>query len=313
VTVAAARQRGLALIVVLWASALMTLLGASFAFSLRTEARLATTVVERAGAAAAARAGLARLQALLVVQPRGPRTAISGSMSFDGFQVNLLATPENGRVDLNAAPPALLLGLMQQAIAATGSEASAEALTDAVLDWRDADENARNQGAEARDYEAAGLPDRPRNGAFLSVTELIRVKGMEASLYRVLEPVVTVHAWSPQVDAMSASRLVLQALPGVDQAQVDAFLEARTEGPAALALLAGAGRYVARSGGSVFSLAASARSEAGVVVSRRSVVKLSANAARPATVLAWFAGVAPVQGAPVTDAETTDTTTSRTN
>jgi len=48
------RVRGLALIVVLWAGVLITVLAASFAFSLRTEARLAGSVIDRAAAGAAA-------------------------------------------------------------------------------------------------------------------------------------------------------------------------------------------------------------------------------------------------------------------
>ena len=298
------RQRGLALIVVLWAAALMTLLAASFAFSLRTEARLAGGIIDRAAAGAAAEAGLARLMAVLVSAERGGPGVVKGKMTFEGMEVNLSMTSENARVDLNAAPPALLEGLLEQAVRETGSTVSARALTDAVVDWRDADDTRRDQGAEEKDYEAAGLDVRPRNGAFLSVSELAQVMGMEPRVFEHLEPLVTVYAWSPQVEAMGAQRAVLLALPGLSEAQVEGFLAARAEeeqGRAALGMLSGAGRYLARSGGSVYALVARATAPSGVAASRRAVVKLNAGRGQRLSVVAWFQQAPPedeAQGAP---------------
>jgi len=286
------RVRGLALIVVLWAAALMSLLAASFAFSLRTEARLASGVIERAAAAAAAEAGVQRLMASVASADRREPGVRSGRFSFAGMEVSLRAVPENARIDLNAAPPALLQGLFAHALAQTATQGSAEALAGAVLDWRDADDRPRPGGAESAQYAAAGSPVRPRNAAFLSVDELSGVAGMTPALFAFLRPHLTVYAWSPQVEALSAAPAVLHALPGVTPQQVEAFLAAREEDPAdrrALALLAGAGRYLARSGGTVYSLRARARAPSGVIAERRAVVKLEARADRaPMAVLAWL-------------------------
>jgi general secretion pathway protein K len=290
------RQRGLALIVVLWAGALMILLAASFAFSLRTEARLAGGIIDRAAAGAAAEAGLARLMAIIVSAERGGPGVVQGEMTFEGMRVSLSMTSENARVDLNAAPPALLEGLLEQAVRDTGSTVSARALADAVVDWRDADDTRRDHGAEERDYRAAGLEVRPRNGAFLTVSELAQVMGMEPRVFEFLEPLVTVYAWSPQVDPMGAQRPVLLALPGVSEEQVDGFLAARDageQGRAALGILSGAGRYLARSGGSVHSLVARATAPSGVSAARRAVVKLNAGRGQGLSVVAWFAQAPP--------------------
>ena len=117
---------------------------------------------------------------------------------------------------------------------------------------------------------------------------------MEARVFEYLKPLVTVHAWSAKVDAMSADRSVLLALPDVTESQVDSFMQAReeeAEGRGALAMLAGATRYVARSGGRVYSLLAHATAPSGVTASRRAVVKLGGSAGQPVSVLAWFQDV----------------------
>lgn len=286
-----ARSRGLVLIVVLWGVVLLTLLATSFSFSLRTEARLTTALMERARAGAAAEAGVHRLMATLAGTDRRRLEALDARMRFDGMDVVLRMEPENARIDLNAAPAALLEGLLRRAAAGVSQDIDAVAVVDAILDWRDTDSVPRPRGAEASDYEAAGLAMRPRNSALLSVSELSRVRGVSPDLYQALAPLVTVYAWSPRVDALSASREVLLAVPGLDEASVQAFLAQRREDPnprRAMTLLAGAERYVASTGSGVFSLAAYASAAGGVKATRRAVVKLTGNSTRPVSVLAWF-------------------------
>jgi general secretion pathway protein K len=296
-----ARSRGLVLIVVLWGVVLLTLLATSFSFSLRTEARLTTALIERARAGAAAEAGVHRLMATLAGTDRRRFEALDARMHFDGMDVVLRMEPENARIDLNAAPAALLEGLVRRAAAGLAEDIDAGAVVDAILDWRDTDSVPRPRGAEASDYESAGLAMHPRNSALLSVSELSQVRGVSPELYQALAPLVTVYAWSPRVDALSASREVLLAVPGLAEASVQAFLAQRREDAnprRAMTLLAGAERYVASAGSGVFSLAARASGADGVNVSRRAVVKLTGSSTRPVSVLAWFEDAAAALPAP---------------
>ncbi len=283
--------RGVALVMVLWCAALASILAAGFSFSLRTEARLAAGVVDRARAGAAAEAGVRRLMAVLAAGERRKVEPVAASMTFAGLTVQVALAPENSRVDLNAAPAPLLESLVAHVASTLDIDAPAKDIAEAILDWRDTDSVARPAGAEAAEYEAAGLAARPRNSAFLSVSELTRVKGVAPRLYQALEPLVTVYAWSPQVDPMSAPRDVLLALPEVTAADVDAFLAARTADPGdrrAVTALAGAQRYLARGSGTVFAITARATTASGVTAVRRAVVKLSGSVQRPVSVLAWF-------------------------
>ena len=283
--------RGLALIVVLWATAIITLLATSFSMSLRTEAKLAASAVERAQGAAAAEAGIYWLMREVLKADDSPLAADS-KLTFHDFEVELQALPENAKIDLNAAPEPLLKSMIEYVAGELALESvSAGALTDAILDWRDADENARPFGAEARDYTSAGRDLGPRNGPFMSVNELNQVLGMDPKLYRALEPMVTVHAWSSKISPMSASEAVLRSIPGITAAQVDAFVLARGDlenEQQAINLLRSGSRYLARSQSTVYSLVARARSASGVQSVRRAVVKMNGKRGQPMSILAWY-------------------------
>lgn len=278
---------------VLWGVALLTLLAAGFSFSMRTEAKLALASLERARAGAAADAGVRGLLAFLASGDPRRFKAVELNTRFDDIDVWLHLVPETSRIDLNAAPAKLIEGLVARVSIGSGDGVPATSVADAILDWRDTDSVARPNGAEIAEYQAAGRAYGPRNGAFLSVSELSQVMGITPALYEALAPLLSVYAWSPQVDAMTAPRDVLLAVPGLSESVVDAFIQARGEEDAdarrVIALLAGSERYLARGGaGGVFSLSARATMPSGVQAARRAVVKLTAGATRPIAILAWF-------------------------
>jgi hypothetical protein len=59
----------------------------------------------------------------------------------------------------------------------------ADAVSDCILDWRDADSLTRMYGAEEKDYEARGLRYRPANGPFNAMSELLLVIGVTQGLF----------------------------------------------------------------------------------------------------------------------------------
>jgi general secretion pathway protein K len=95
--------------------------------------------------------------------------------------------------------------------AAGADDDRASALASAVLDWRDGDELLSVNGAEAKDYAAAGLKYGPANKLFESVDELRFVFGVTPALFGCLRGEVTVLAQSAAVDVDHASPLVRRA------------------------------------------------------------------------------------------------------
>ena len=202
--------------------------------------------------------------------------------AFGGGEVRISIQDEGGKIDLNGASDELLRGLFLAA-AWTGpdgeilglDQSEADALVDAIRDFADADDLKRLNGAEDRDYEAAGLPWGAKDAAFTAVEELQQVLGVTAPLYQAVAPALTVHTGSKGIDAKSAPREVLMALPGSEAAAVDAHLAARAEAPegAGPAFL-GAEGLSARSRRRVYTIHAEARGPGGAVFAREAVVRL---------------------------------------
>lgn len=70
-------------------------------------------------------------------------------------------------------------------------EAQAMAITEAVVDWIDLDQDVTGYGgAEADFYQQLDPPTTPSNLTMVSVSELSRVKGMTPPIYRALLPLV---------------------------------------------------------------------------------------------------------------------------
>ncbi len=123
-------------------------------------------------------------------------------------EVEVRILGESGRVDLNAAPPAVIDALL----AAHGvPEEERARLRDALLDWRDPDGLVRLAGAEEAAYRAAGR-EGPGNRPFRHPAELARVLGFSPDLVRTLWDDVTVHTGRAEVEGALASPALARAL-----------------------------------------------------------------------------------------------------
>ena len=300
-----APARGFALVIVLWAGVLLSIIAASFAFGMRVETRLAVNLMDRAKAQAVADAGIYRGVLALLVKNSGSGWVADGrsyELPFGDGKMRIRLQSEAGKVDLNGAPDALIEGLVTSLVESGDLSDSDEAarIAAAILDWRDADHNARPSGAEDADYRASGRPVGARDGAFLSVDELNQVLGVNPATYARLAPLVTVYSWAPQVDPMTAPRSVLLAVPGLDTDRVDKFLLAREALTAAepqdgdevvrlpMELLSPGARYLSRSVSSVYTIDAEAELPEGAQAGRRAVIQLTQDARRPYVIVAWF-------------------------
>src|SRR5689334_11474867 len=108
-----ARQRGIALVLVLWVMALLAVMVVGFAGDARTELKLARNQADAAQARAIADTGVSL--ALLSVLDNNEDTAwrIDGathSLAYGDGAISVSVQDEGGKIDLNLAPPALLAG-----------------------------------------------------------------------------------------------------------------------------------------------------------------------------------------------------------
>ena len=173
-------QRGIALIIVLWITIMLTVIAGGFAFAMRSEAMSARNALSLAQARAAANGAVERMAFELVAPalpggvagrraaaPRGATATCRSSRPRSTSRRRSTSTPR---------PIRCCKGLIEK-VGGADPEATAR-IVDAIQDWRDPDDVRRPNGAEDADYQMAGLQQKPANMPFETVSELARVLGM---------------------------------------------------------------------------------------------------------------------------------------
>ena len=296
-----ARQRGIALIMVLWLTVMLAVVGGAFAFSMRSEVLAARNAVSIAQVRAAADGAIDRT-VLELLRPRTKESWKADGQHHRWKDGDMLlvasAVDEGARIDLNTAAEPLLKNVF--VVLGEMDDAAASALVDAIVDWRDADDLRRPSGAEAPDYRAANSNYTPTNRDFESIGELSRVLGVTPALYAKVAGVLTVHSRQRGVNSLTASRNVLLAIPGATPEAVDAYVTARDEAllnnlpvqpfPPAAAFGAGAG--------AVWRVRTEAFDADGVTFVREAVVRATADPRRPYYALLWSEGERPAPPPP---------------
>jgi general secretion pathway protein K len=213
------RQRGAALLLVMWLILLLSGLVAGYAAAARIESMRGNGLARGTASAEAARAGVEYAASRLLDPDPARRWASDGRsyrFAFDGAQIDVAVRDESGKIDLNAAGPGLLLEFF---MALGESRESATRLAGAILDWRDEDSLTQPAGgAEDANYQAAGLAWGAKDAPFETVAELEQVLGMRPALYASAAPYLTVFSGAAMPDARSADGIVLRAM-GVDRPQ----------------------------------------------------------------------------------------------
>ncbi len=279
-------ERGAALLIVLWMLLLLSLLAAAFISTTRSDLAIARNDIESARARELADAGVAR--AVLAFSEPDParRWRADGTRyewRFGGGTIAVAIVAESGKIDLNAAPRAVLESLFRRAGADAGASAR---LADAALARRE--EAAQVQIAAAGAGPAAIDPGEP---AFAAIEDLGTVPGMTPPVLYAALPLVTVYSRLPTVDPSAAPRAVLLALPGASEADVDQFIAARTaqaEGTGlALAPPPSLAPFLAPAASSAITITSSARTDTGARFVRAALVSLRDAQGRPFVVKRW--------------------------
>jgi len=300
---AARGERGFVLLVVLSVLGLLALVVATFAHVARTHVKAAAASVESGRAEALADAGvnLAILDAIAARETENANrrfsldaVPVTCSLEREAGTLTIAVQDEAGKVDLNIASEAILRALIFGAGVKGG-----EAAVDAILDFRDSDDDRRASGAERAEYRAAGRSHGPKNAAFLVVEELAGVLGLTQADVDRLRPFVTVYSGQTGVDPNAASTALIDVLSrGVQDGGALSF-KSPSEGGAKFALGGGAPlpeELTAASVRKAFSVRSEARTRGGVVFVREAVVELTASRSTPYIVRRWSRGAFPIGG-----------------
>jgi len=190
-----ARQRGFALLIVLWTMALLALIGTRITAAGHAETQLVTNL--RANAIAEAAADGALFEALFHFMDGS-----AGHWAADGLahrvvmpqaQVAVTLVDESSKISLNNAPPPLLRGLLQ---ALGVNKQLAALLTREIVDWRSRSLRPHIPGATGLVYKAAGRDWGPPNRPFRTVNELGMVLSMTPQILDRLRPYLSPYTYS---------------------------------------------------------------------------------------------------------------------
>lgn len=258
-------QRGLALLVVLWVLAVLTVIVAQYSYGVRNEINSTRNFRDDTQAYYLARAGIYwGIQRLLQEkQSTEEKPLLRGTPfpaeSFGTGAFTLFVADLSGRINLNLATPELLYLL---SAGLDLDEKTRKALVDSIEDWRDEDSLHRLLGAEDDYYQALPEPYHCGDGPFLAREDLLLVKGVSKKLYQTMQQRITVlpiktdsspsskkrrrymtNQWQDsrqsvekrmqpqsQININSAPAAVLRCLPSVEPIAVEALLERRKEG-----------------------------------------------------------------------------------
>lgn len=232
-------ERGIALLLVLWVLTVLMVIVFAFSFSTRVETHSVLSFKDGMEKRFIAQAGMERGIVEIFYNKRFFNVPEKESWRLDGtpytgefgggyYEVKIM--DEFGKVDINTAPDVLLKNLLIQ-LGLKNEES--DAIVDAIMDWKDADDLRRLNGAESDYYMTLPNPYKAKNSNFDSVEELIFVKGItDEFLYggqgkKGLVEFITVHSKSPQVSINSAPREVLLAVPGITQEMADNIISYR--------------------------------------------------------------------------------------
>ena len=191
-------ERGIALFLVLWVMALLTVIAGEFCYAVRTEANITRNFKEETQAHYIAVSGLYwAIQELVVNEfvPRRMQTLADADepedvrgrintdippVPFGEGQFKVEKENESGKINLNRAE-----GYLLEMVLSTFEidAADKDIIVDSILDWRDKDNLHRVNGAEDDYYLSLPRPYKCKNGDFTSISELLLVRGVTPEIF----------------------------------------------------------------------------------------------------------------------------------
>lgn len=206
------RNRGFALLLVLWAMAILALLLGAYGLQARSAALAAETTLTRTQAHAAAVAGATIAVAALQTPNTAIRWVPDGRryvVTFGGFVLHIRCTDVSGLVDLNSASQDTLRGLFQ---AVGAPPVNAAVLARALIRWR---------RVPLQVGMLASASDSEGHGPFVTLGGLRGIPDISGVLFRRLEPSLTLWSGRPIPDPRFATAMVRNAVnSGSDQTMI---------------------------------------------------------------------------------------------
>jgi len=269
------RDRGFALIVVLWTLVLIGFVVAHLTANGRTEIQIAFNLVANSKAQAAADGAIYEAIFNQLDPKPEQRWPVDGSahpLEIGNTRVAIKLEDEASWINPSVASPPLVEALLR----VTGNDAeTARILANAISEWVGTATSPRPQETVAAEYRAAGLDYGPPGAPLETLGELSRVNGMTPAIFVAIRPHLTLfgppNPNPTTTDPVVAAALTLSLSPAPGQPVV-----AATQPPADVLSL---------------RITALASGPANARVVRTAVVRIGSALPQGYTILAWGSGL----------------------
>jgi general secretion pathway protein K len=242
--------RGVALIMVLWVMAILTVVVLEFSFAMRTELHITQNFKEELQMYALAEGGAQRAIAELIfkndlnvqrlrrtlkdeeVPPEKKEWVTDGrayELPSDQGTTAVRVMSEGGKININTVSENRLRKIMEN----LGLEGEArDIVVDSIMDWKDPNDLHRLNGAENDYYQSLEKPYQSKDANLDSIEELLLVRGVTPDLYygkkgtkrgetggtpdrAGLKDIFSIYAMGEQIDINSATPVVLRFTHGI--------------------------------------------------------------------------------------------------
>ncbi len=176
-------RKAVVLIGVMWAMIVLSVIVTIIARTSMLDSRISMSCTDRIRCKWAARAGMETAIAVLDEDETDSDSLYDiwsdnvedlSDIELDMCSFSVEITDESSKLNINTITGKQLMYLPDMT----------EQIADAILDWRDRNDEPRTAGVESAYYSALPYPYLTRNGAFATIRELLLVKGVtEAMLY----------------------------------------------------------------------------------------------------------------------------------
>jgi general secretion pathway protein K len=243
-------QEGIILIIVLWVLVILMVIVLSFSVMTRSETYASLAFREGLEKKYIAEAGIERGigelfyknayrgQVMLEEGKKVWRTdGTPYTVSFFNGRFTIRIFDEVGKIDINTLNDLSGIILKNLLINSGVIEQDASAIVDSILDWKDADDLKRLNGAESDYYMSLPKPYKAKNAKFDTLEELLLVKGMNPDILfggngkKGIIDFLTIHSNSAVINLISAPREVILAVPGFTAELVEEIISKREAMP----------------------------------------------------------------------------------
>lgn len=236
-------KKGIALVMVLWVLAILTVIVLSFSYAVRVETHSTLSFKELAEKKFLAEAGIERgiMELLYRNANQGQTTILEGMdvwkidntpyvIEADKGHYRVSISDESGKVDINRAPNVILRNLLRNL---SLEFEDVDTIVDSMMDWKDADDLHRLHGAESDYYTHLPNPYKAKNVEFETLEELLLVRGITPGIFYGSEgkkgviDFLTVNSGINKININAAPKEVLKAVPGITPEIADEIIDYR--------------------------------------------------------------------------------------